>query len=315
MNISTLTPMPRPEEPIVAPALIVELRQPEMMRHNRWDPGYYDKRFRDNERELKKLASVALGEFIPDLLADGSKGITYGQVGARKLNPRGSVRYLQVINNRDTGIDFSLKPDRVAENSHNDPARSRVRARDILFTNNAFRGTDTLIGRCVVVPRDYGKVNISQHIDRIRVAGISPFYVCVFLKSRLGTLQVQRVMHGVDSTGISFPRIRALLIPPLDDASQTEVETQYLAMSKCHDRAMAIKERLLEEHKIEPGQYGEAINALADENGSYRRAASEAEQRLKHIISELEAVLMANRKSSAWITSHSMRAKRLRGAL
>jgi hypothetical protein len=114
MNISTLTSMRRPDEPLVAPKFVVELHQPEMMRHNRWDPGYYDKRFRANERELKKLASVALGEFIPDLLPDGSKGITYGQVGARKLNPRGSVRYLQVINIRDTGIDFSLKPDRVA---------------------------------------------------------------------------------------------------------------------------------------------------------------------------------------------------------
>jgi hypothetical protein len=206
------------------------------------------------------------------------------------------VRYLQVINIRDTGIDFAVKPDRVAENSHNDPVRSRVRTRDILFTNNAFRGTDTLIGRCVVVPRDYGKVNISQHIDRIRVAGINPFYVCVFLKSRLGVLQVQRVMHGVDSTSISFPRIRALLIPPLGDPSQAEVETQYLAMSKRHDRAMAIKERLLEEQKIEPGQYGEAINALADENASYRRAANDAEQRLKHLISELEAVLHGEHK-------------------
>jgi hypothetical protein len=206
------------------------------------------------------------------------------------------VRYLQVINIRDTGIDFAVKPDHVAENSHNDPLRSRVRIRDILFTNNAFRGTDTLIGRCVVVARDYGRVNISQHIDRIRVSGINPFYVCVFLKSRLGALQVQRVMHGVDSTSISFPRIRALLIPPLGDRSQAEVETQYLAMSKCHDRAMAIKERLLDEHKIQPGQYGEAINALADEDASYRRAANEADQRLKHLTSELEAVLHGEQK-------------------
>ena len=68
-------------------------------------------------------------------------------------------------------------------------------------------------------------------------------------------------------------------------------------MSKYHDRAMAIKERLLEEHKIEPGQYGEAINALADKNAAYRRAASEAEQRLKHLILELEAVLEGEQKT------------------
>jgi len=96
------------------------------MRHNRWNAGYFEERFRQNEKKLKKLRSVPLGEFIPEELSDGSKWITCGQVGARKLSPRGSVRYLQVINIRDTGIDFAIKPDRIAEGSHNDPERSRV---------------------------------------------------------------------------------------------------------------------------------------------------------------------------------------------
>ena len=203
-----------------APTLEVKIGRPELLRHNRWNAGYFEERFRQNERKLKKLRSRPLGDFIPDELPDGSKGITYGQVGARKLSPRGSVRYLQVINIRDTGIDFAVKPDRVAEGSHNDPERSRVSAEDILFTNNAFRGTETLIGRCVVVPRDYGKINASQHIDRIRVDRIDPFYVCCFLKSRFGQLQIQRVMHGVDAMTISFGQIKRIEIPelPVDTA-------------------------------------------------------------------------------------------------
>src|SRR5436190_2304564 len=198
---------------LVAPSMLVYLRQSELSRHNRWDPGYYDERFRENERKLKKLKGVPLGDFIPETLPDGSKGITYGQVGARKLDPRGPVRYLQVINIKDTGIDFAVKPDRVAEGSHNDPERSRITTEDILFTNNAFRGTETLIGRCVALTRDHGKVNISQHIDRIRVDGIDPFYVCCFLKSRFGALQIQRVIHGVDAMTISFGQIRRIEIP------------------------------------------------------------------------------------------------------
>jgi hypothetical protein len=203
---------------------------------------------------------------------------------------------LQVINIRDTGIDFAVKPDRVAEGSHNDPERSRVCAQDILFTNNAFRGTDTLIGRCVAVPRDYGKVNISQHIDRIRVDGINPFYVCCFLKSRFGALQVQRVMHGVDAMTISFGRIRAIEIPVLPVPVQFQIEREYREMSKQHDRAMAIKERLLDKSRIEPGQYGEAINELANQNAAYKRAMAEAQERLKHLIAEVEAVLKGEQK-------------------
>jgi hypothetical protein len=279
-----------------APTLEVKIGRPELLRHNRWNAGYFEERFRRNEKKLKQLHSAPLGDFIPDELPDGSKGITYGQVGARKLSPRGSVRYLQVINIRDTGIDFSIKPDRIAEGSHNDPERSRMSAGDILFTNNAFRGTETLIGRCVAVTRDYGKVNISQHIDRIRVDGIDPFYVCCLLKSRFGALQVQRVMHGVDAMTISFGQIKKIEIPVLSVDMQFSVRRQYLDMAKQHDRAMTIKERLLEESGIDPGQYGEAINNLANKNANYKQAMAEAQERLKHLIAELEAVLDGEQK-------------------
>jgi hypothetical protein len=257
----------------------------------RLNPSYFEPEFLENDQRLKDLGAEPLGRFIPDVYPDGSKGITYGQVGARELSPRGGVRYLQVINIRETGIDFAIKPDRIAETSHNDPPRSRVKVRDILFTNNAFRGTDTLLGRCVVVHRDYGKVNISQHIDRIRVTGINPFYVACFLKSKYGSLQVQRFMLGVDSSGISFGRIRAILIPELAEAVQNDVEHQYLDMAGCHDRAMAIKERVLQESGIEPGQYGEAINQLAERRPAYVRNRDEAKRRLDHLLTELVAVI------------------------
>ena len=62
-------------------------------------------------------------------------------------------------------------------------------------------------------------------------------------------------------------------------------------MAKLHDRAMAIKEKLLEESGIEPGQFGEAINELANEKPAYRRAMAEAKERLDHLVSQVEAVI------------------------
>ena len=66
-----------------APTLEVRIAQTELNRHNRWNAGYFEERFRQNEKKLKKLHSVPLGQFIPEELPDGSLGITYGQVGAR----------------------------------------------------------------------------------------------------------------------------------------------------------------------------------------------------------------------------------------
>jgi hypothetical protein len=143
----------------------------------------------------------------------------------------------------------------------------------------------------VVVVDEYGKVNISQHIDRIRIARINPFFACTFLKGSYGQRQIERVIHGVDSSGISFGRIRAILIPELSIQIQAQAEEQYLAMSQFHERGMAIKERLLNETRIEPGRYGEEINALAKEKPAYKRAMREAKERLDHLTAQLEAVI------------------------
>jgi hypothetical protein len=70
----------RYRKPIVPPTFQVKVAQIEMVNHNRWTPGYFDPRFRRNERALRKLASVPLDNFIPEKLPDGSKGITYGQL-------------------------------------------------------------------------------------------------------------------------------------------------------------------------------------------------------------------------------------------
>ncbi len=282
--------------PFVAPTIQVKIPWREIEAHDRWDAGYFQEHFRQNERKLRKLGGVPLGNFIPEELPDGSKGITYGQVGARKLSPRGEVRYLQVINIRDTGIDFAIKPDRVAEGSHNDPQRSRVIRGDILLTNTAFRGTETLMGRCVVVSRDFGKLNISQDIDRIRVERINSYFVGAFLKTKFGQLQIQRVVHGVDSQKINFSHVRDILIAVPPASVQKEVEKQYLEMSRCHDRGMAIKEDILVSDDVDPGRYGAAINDLANESGRYKRAMTEAAERLKHLIGELEAVLEGEQK-------------------
>ena len=104
-------------------------------------------------------------------------------------------------------------------------------------------------------------------------------------------------MHGVDAMTISFGQIRRIEIPELLSNSQLDVRRRYLAMAKQHDRAMAIKERLLDESGIKAGQYGEAINDLANENATYKQAMAEAQERLKHLIAELEAVLDGEQKT------------------
>jgi hypothetical protein len=100
-----------------------------------------------------------------------------------------------------------------------------------------------------------------------------------------------RRIHGVDSQKINFGQIRSVLIPEISFEQQTEVERQYLEMAACHDRAMAVKERLLEQTRIDPGQYGQAINAEAEKKPAYRNAMAEAKERLDHLLTQLVMVI------------------------
>jgi hypothetical protein len=99
------------------------------------------------------------------------------------------------------------------------------------------------------------------------------------------------VASRVDSQKINFGQIRNVLIPDLPDEHQAEVERQYLEMADCHDRAMAIKERVLEVSGVESGQYGQNINALAEEKPGYTSAMREAKARLDHLVTQLVAVV------------------------
>jgi hypothetical protein len=99
------------------------------------------------------------------------------------------------------------------------------------------------------------------------------------------------VTHGVDSQKINFGRIRAVLIPEVSSSLQQAIEDEYLVMSDYHNSAMVIKERLLADGGIDPGRFGEEINALAEQKPAYRRAMREAKERLDHLVAQLEAVI------------------------
>ena len=133
----------------------------------RMEPAFWDPQFDELDAAIFGTGweTKKFGDFMTS--------ITYGQVGRRIYDPSGEVRYIQSRNIVRTGIDFLARPARIAEGSHNDPARSRVGVGDILYLNSGIGS----LGRCVCVTNNCGKVNVSQHIDVIHVDDIKPEYV------------------------------------------------------------------------------------------------------------------------------------------
>ncbi len=231
---------------------------------DRLDPSFWGEQWGDIYQKLDACPFEVrlLGEFVPDKVERfGRKfpGITYGQVGRREYPPKGTrvsirngsvnlrlpdgarargVAYLQVRNLRRTGIDIYESPIHeryIAEESYNDPPRSRLLPGDVAIVNS---GVGSL-GRCCVVPEGIGLCNVSQQITRIALDGVASEWVVAFLQSGFGASQVSRQFSGVSGqTYINFKGVRALRIPVPDEAIQQAVAREYWRMAAYHAQAM-----------------------------------------------------------------------------
>lgn len=187
---------------------------------DRLDPAYYHPRYMENLRVLRGIpGTVTFGDLI--------EFTTYGQVGAREYTQSG-VRLLTPANLRTTGDGYAVGVDMrspkryVPDGSWNDPPRSRLRKGDLLLANSGVG----CIGRVAVFFSDE-PCNISQHINLVRVKGIEPEYLAVYLQTRFGRLQIHREKCGVGASGINFGRIRSILVPILPEDVREKIVQGY----------------------------------------------------------------------------------------
>lgn len=237
---------------------------------SRWSAVYWHPIFEEGKKQLvsTKYKLSELGQFIPD----GPTGITYGQVGSRKISISGTVQYLQVINIVPTGIDISVRNEKIDERGINDPKRSRLKSDDLLIVN---QGVGSL-GKTTVFLEE-GKFNISQHIDVIRPTGISSYYVSIYLQTKFGKLQIERFNSGVSGQiNITFDQIKSIKIPVFPERIQNQIKSEYKKMSVFHDKAMEAKRKGNEDE--------------------YKNNLEIAERMLKDLISKTEAVIRGERE-------------------
>jgi hypothetical protein len=234
--------------------------------YGRLDPEYYLPEYDDLFLKMK------LGRFkintLENFILPGTEGITYGQVGARHYSKKGRVQYLQVSNITFTGIDIFAKFALIEPGSHNDPPRSRLKENDILLLNG---GVGSIGRSCVLLTKDK-EYNISQDIDRIRVQGVNPIYVSVFMDSFFGQKQIERFQKGVSGqTKIGFDHVKSIRIPILPDTIQSHIKSEYKKMAVYHNKAMEAKSE--------------------GNETKYKKNVDTAEAMLKELIAKTEAVI------------------------
>lgn len=189
----------------------------ELLRGPRWDPQLLCSEGRSPLAPLPEQVLAPLGTWM--------EHITYGPIvtGSRASDDPGDVVVIGQRQFEASGLNL-LEADRVTRHGRYDPPRSRVRCGDLLFPRS---GVGSLGKNRVAVYEEVHEANVSCFVDRIRLRGINPYYVSVYLRTRFGWGQIRRLIHGVGTPNLSFDEIRSLQIVRAGAALQEETETRY----------------------------------------------------------------------------------------
>jgi len=235
---------------------------------SRWDVDYWQPRFDSLFNDIKFKLQI-LGDFI----FPGTKGITYGSTKPREWSKKeNGVGYIKSVNVRNTGLD-TVNIFWTPEGGNLDGKQYRIKIDDIIMNKS---GTGTF-GRLFVVIKELGKIVVSQDTMRIRVKGISPYFVAVYLQSNHGINQILRLTAGVSGqVHIDFEDIKSIKIPMLPREIQEQVSNEYKKLAEYHEKAMEAKKE--------------------NNESEYQRNLKTAEEMLNNLIKKTEQVIRGERK-------------------
>lgn len=184
----------------------------------RWDPGFWV-----GQRSLEPIwrgldRTAELGDFI-ELL-------TYGPIvtGGHPVTDVDGIVSIRQGDFTETGLSRSNFL-RVAAGTAHDPVRSRVLPGDVLLPRS---GGGALGRNRVAVYEEDEAANIGCFVNLIRLRpGLNPYYLWIFLRSRLGWGQIRSLINGVGTPNISFLELRSLRVPLLAWEEQRKYEHEY----------------------------------------------------------------------------------------
>ena len=183
--------------------------------------------FGDPVQNPKKWEQLSLEDMV-DFLTSGSRG------WAKYYSDTGDI-FIRIQN---VGKNKLMIDDITYVNAPNnaESKRTAVQAGDILLSITAD------LGRTAVIPKDFPKAHINQHLAIIRLKkGYNPDYVSEFIASEGGKRQFMKLDKGGVKAGLNFTDIKSLklLNPPM------EVQNEYLNRVKNIKQQKLIAEKSL----------------------------------------------------------------------
>ena len=170
----------------------------------RLDAEYYQPEYLEISEKLKTAQRVA------DLTSD----IRYGLYVEPEYKTEG-VDFIRALNLLNFWIDGEIL--KIDENKV--PKSYRLRTADSLIVRS---GANT--GSVALVDSRFNNATFGSYTIRLRFNKINPFFAAVFLNTRYGVLQTQRLQTGMAQPNLNIPNIKEIRIPLVSEEKQKEIE-------------------------------------------------------------------------------------------
>lgn len=229
---------------------------------HRLDAEFYQPEYLEISEKLRTAQRVA------DLTSD----IRYGLYVEPKYKEEG-VDFIRALNLLNFWIDGEiLKIDKSKV-----PKSYRLKTADSLIVRS---GANT--GSVALVDSRFNDATFGSYTIRLRFNKINPFFAAVFLNTRYGVLQTQRLQTGMAQPNLNIPNIKEIRIPTVSEEKQKEIET--------------LCEKIEEEREKSENLYSQAENLLFEELGLKN---FEVEDNLSYIVN-LSEVKSAHRADAEY---------------
>jgi len=246
---------------------IISACQTNKLKWGRWDVKYWHPKYEKNLIKINdspwpKKSFYEILE-MNDVI-QGSKGVSeYKKSG---------IQYLTIENIIFTGFDYTYKPKFVEPNGPMDVQGSRPKYGYVVLVR-----TGATIGKVLVVTEKSPNYTVTSVAYKLKFKNnINPFYICIFLKSSFGQLQLHQLKNGTGVENLNLDsEVPLIIVPMISRLVQKNIESGYKKMSQFHDKA------------IEARKEGDELE--------YKKNIEIAEKMLKDLISKTEAVIRGER--------------------
>lgn len=188
---------------------------------------------------------------INDLATHVGSGVT--PKGGESVYQKEGILFIRSQNVHYSGLDLSDIA-YISNEIHNTMKRSEIFVNDILLNI-----TGASIGRCCIVPKFEGEMNVNQHVCSIRLYDSNLYnsgYVSIVLESVIGKKQIMQYNSGGNREGLNYENIRSFNIPwPIEeerknifkimDEINQSIETEKKQLSKYKRLKLALMQDLL----------------------------------------------------------------------